>query len=602
MALIHLPIYPLAIALVSQTGLPLRIASELVFLIAAISFAVAWGRLAVPRWAQLLAFAAIAFHPYSIDLFDCTFAENFYAILMLLAGGQFVRVIAYRNGRDLALNAALFAIFLALAWHTRKEAGPLLGGFLALSFAGIVAVWLLRRVDFAAAWRLTAALVIAPAVLVVALGAVLISISGARFGLWATNELTAPNYVRAFTKLQQIDAPSPRFVPVSQAAREKAYQVSPAFAELRPFLEDSPAAKWARHEGEMFAGTSDLYAGYFYWLLRDAVNAKGYYSSAPQAEAFYGRIADEMEQAFHAGTVKARRVPLSFIDPNLSAWLPYLPASLYNVSTLLFAAHLSQCAADSVLPPNIIALYDRIANRRAPPPQDNSAVATIEGWLSSSGSPIKSFDLVGHDLIAVKAKTELRREAGVGLQQDNPQPALAFKIEWPFRQGLTPYGFRIERENGTLQLTPGLEHVPLNNPILLNAGENDLIQMNISKLQEPPTTTEWRTTAAQWIFAHYNATLKWSCWLALACFLAAAVLVRRWPLSPVLSLALGAMLALVASRVLLFAILDASAWSGMQPRYLFPVGCIAAALPFIVLGDLSRLLRTGVARLRRSPQ
>lgn len=596
MAFIHLPIYPLSLAVVSQTGIPLRIVGEAVYLLSAASFAVAWGRVGVPRWAQLAAFGVIAFHPYGIDLLDCAFAENLYATLMLLAGGQFVRILAYRNRRDLLLNAVFYSVLLALAWHTRKEATGLLGGLLAVSLAGVVLAWLLRKLDLTATLKYAASLVAGPAILVVALGAVLASVSGTRFGLWATNELGATNYVRAFQSLQQIDAPSNRFIPISKAAREMAYEVSPAFAELRWFLEESDGAKWTRHEAEMFAGTSDLYAGNVYWLLRDALQYKGYYKTAATAQAFYGRIADEIQQAFRDGRLKKRWVPVPFIDPNLSAWLPYFPASLYNVSTLLFAKHPSQCAADSLLPSNIIELFDRVANRRTPPPVE-AVTASVEGSFSTSGSPIKRFDLVGHDLVPVQATADIRSEPAT----DNKSPSTVhFKLDWPFRHGLTPYGFRIERENGAMQLTPGLEHVPLNAAIPLESQSTDSLQMQINKLQEPPPKTSWRKSIETKIAGSYDGFMRTSVWIALAALVAILALLRRWPLSAMFTIALSAMLLIIVSRVVLFGILDASAWSGMQPRYIFPVAGIAVALPFLVLGQLWRYLRDHFNRQRRA--
>src|SRR5204862_6453120 len=60
----------------------------------------------------------------------------------------------------------------------------------------------------------------------------------ARFGLFATTDLSAPGYGSACRALACIrrEWPIP-FVPVSRATRLHAYAVSPSFRELEPYLE-----------------------------------------------------------------------------------------------------------------------------------------------------------------------------------------------------------------------------------------------------------------------------------------------------------------------------------------------------------------------------
>src|SRR5262249_53312538 len=112
--LIHLPVYPLFVALTRLTGLPLRLAIELVYLGGAAMLAISLGRLALPRWLQVVAFALIAFHPDSYGIFDYAFAETLYTVLMLFFVASFIGVLAPRSPREQIWSAALFSMVTAL--------------------------------------------------------------------------------------------------------------------------------------------------------------------------------------------------------------------------------------------------------------------------------------------------------------------------------------------------------------------------------------------------------------------------------------------------------------------------------------------------------
>ena len=241
--LMHLPVYPTFVALAGAIGLPLRIAIELFYIGGAATLTFALGRLGVPGLLRIVIFTMIVFHPYSYAEFDYAFAETLYACLMLYLVALFIRLLAPASRSDLIWNAALFATVMALMWHCRKES-ILLGGLLALMTLAILAALfrgLLSRTD---AVRLGLVLIAAPAFAIAAVGALISTANGLRYGLWHTNQMVVPNYVRAYSTLQAIRPDHPiRFVPISREARQKAYAVSPAFRELAPFI-DGERENW----------------------------------------------------------------------------------------------------------------------------------------------------------------------------------------------------------------------------------------------------------------------------------------------------------------------------------------------------------------------
>ena len=112
--LMHLPVYPLFIAVTGSIGVPLRLTTELFYMGGAATLIFALGRLGLPRAIQIVSFALIVFHPYSFATLDHALAEILYACLMLFFVAFFVRLMVPMNQRDFFWSAFLFAGTTAL--------------------------------------------------------------------------------------------------------------------------------------------------------------------------------------------------------------------------------------------------------------------------------------------------------------------------------------------------------------------------------------------------------------------------------------------------------------------------------------------------------
>src|SRR5271166_4188685 len=99
--LMHLPVYPVFIALTGAVGLPLRMAIELLYIGGAATLAFALGRVGLSSLLQVVLFGMIVFHPYSYAGFDYALAETLYSCLMLYFVAFFIRLLAPRSRSDL---------------------------------------------------------------------------------------------------------------------------------------------------------------------------------------------------------------------------------------------------------------------------------------------------------------------------------------------------------------------------------------------------------------------------------------------------------------------------------------------------------------------
>ena len=82
---------------------------------------------------------------------------------------------------------------------------------------------------------------------------------------------------------------------------EKAYKVSPKFAELKEYFEKE-TFNWAICGDGI---STEIQGGWFHWALMRAVESKGYYKDAKTANEYYQQVADEINEACDNGEIKA---------------------------------------------------------------------------------------------------------------------------------------------------------------------------------------------------------------------------------------------------------------------------------------------------------
>lgn len=583
--LMHLPVYSLFIAITGTIGLPLRIAIELCYIAGAAVVSFAFGRLGLSASLQILSFVLIVFHPYSYPSFDHALAELLYVCQMLFFVGFFIRLIVPKSRSDLLWSASLFAFTAALMWYCRKES-VLIAGLFALTALAVAGALAFKFVEKATAARLGLTLVIAPLGAVVLVGTLISAANGLRYGLWQTNQMTAPNYTRAYQSLQAIRPDHLiRFVPVSREVRLKAYAVSPAFRELQPFL-DGEKENWGAWEtrSAMGIGGREIGAGWFYWILVDAAARAGHFNSAQDAEAYFGRVADDITGALNDGRLPSRPMILPFIDPAYALWLPDLPGSVVALARHMHPStplNLPDIPQD--VPPAIVATFDHVANRRTYASKPPHYMA--RGWVLSSVSEPASIQIVEvngqqvQTLFQAQARPDVPVVAGPS-GRPGP-PALGFVVEWGAANlGPDRVRFKVSLADGKSVLSDPISTLPIGNVVRLPALEgNPAIFLAVDQLEEPLA------------FIIQESIIRFlNQWYPVALFLFAVVaggrltfvLLRGNLRFGVQGMVLLFVLAIIGSRLLFFAILDASAWNGQQTRYLFSIATLVVILPAIL--------------------
>jgi drug/metabolite transporter superfamily protein YnfA len=392
------PIFPLFIAGVFWLGLPLILAQQLFYAGACALVARALRPWVQNAAAQFFIYASLLLNPMSYDAGNLgrLMRQNIYTPLGLIVIAGLVQLFARRREtwRQQAGPALLAGFALGCFWLTREESVWLLPTVMLLLLGGLASLCRElavhgRKLAFSGGLMLAAALL--PLLVVSAL-------NHRHYGWFGTVEFRAAEFKGAYGALTRLQVgPELLQVPVTRQMREAAYELSPAFALLKPHLEGEIGNHWI--ERRLFPGEErQIRGGWFMWAIRDAMVAAGLAPNARTALQHYGRIADEINAACDAGIVPARPRRSGFVPPLGKADLvPLRDGALEYGAFFLFFRGFTAWAPDSVgdyaeLKP----FRDLVGNRlshapRSPdplPPNQQVLAHAKVGWLETLGLKI----------------------------------------------------------------------------------------------------------------------------------------------------------------------------------------------------------------------
>jgi hypothetical protein len=576
LTLMRKPGYSFWVALVARTGLPLRIAAELFLAFGAAVLALVLVRqgLRAPLAAPLV-YTSFVLEPHSFHINRELLSESFYSPALAVFAALLILAHARGACRQGAYWAAVSGIPLAALWHTRPEGVTLIAAVVAaglLSFAFVPQgprSWL-------SAFRSLAVLA-GPPILVLALAsAALAWTNHARYGVFTTLEMKSAGFVAAHRALMRIDVgPRRRYVAVPEAARRAAYAASPTFVLLQPYLEGPWRSAWLKNA--CYSGVCDDYGnGWFVYVLRDAAHSVGAHASAPEAEAFYWRIARELQGACGDGRLRCRRdwPGLLAVDP--LGTFKAMPAAVVRTLRLFVTGYPIGRREEPGAAPAVKAVFDRVANRRirlARPEQVGvvgwafgpAGAPTLVEWRGGNGHELARSDtrLERPDVLLHFERLGITAPGRTGFKLATHVPAARGWSEGSFLL----FYFADSSQHRVLARQGGCVDADCAVRYALDA---------VDDLDESDRALDvgWRHAIQGWIDRAYRAGLAVA--LPAGILLVVwAVLTRRRP-SAALGSALLLLAFMLASRVFFFAYVDAAMFPA-EVRYVYPVA------PFVVI-------------------
>jgi len=338
------PFYPAFIAGNFWLGLPLLQAQHLLYSAACLAITLAVLPLLKKPLYALLLYALLLFNPANFDVAAFRVIRDYvYTSLALLslAGGLGLALRSGQPARQTWPWALLLGLSLAAFWLTREE-----GVWLLPSIGLIVAyaAWRLWRAK-PADWGAQVGLWIGALALPLGLTLLVCTLNWTHYGLFAKTEFDSPIFKSAYGALTRVRVAEPvARLPVTRRMRQNIYDVSPAFRELRPYLEGQLGQNWEKLSLKKTPVRGEIHGGLFMWAFRDAVTQAGYYASGRFPAEYYQRLAAEIDHTCQQHWLDCHPQRASMAPPWQWSYLKPFARNLF--AAFLFAARLDQVQLD----------------------------------------------------------------------------------------------------------------------------------------------------------------------------------------------------------------------------------------------------------------
>ncbi|GEN64614.1 hypothetical protein [Acetobacter oeni] len=404
------PVFPLFLALSRNTGIPLRLIFESLFIFSAFRMSSAVIRLGTPILVATIAFALTVFTPYSIECFDFAMVECLLVSILLLCTSELCYVFSSR-GRSFWLHLCLFAVSVTLGWYSRSESALfLLAIFSEIFFCSILLYF--RRSEKTLLFKNVSGFLATSVAVAIATLAVY-SLNIKYFNYYSSVEIfQSKAFVRAYDAMQGLHiGKQTHFVPFSNEQMALASQLSPTFAKMYPSLQGKVGDTFRNISRNQAGVSEEIAGGWLLWALTEAAQNTGALTMAARQEV-YRKVGAELEAGAKAQHIAIDRFPLALVDPHWRVWLPYFPASLSLAFRRLVPGHHPQnVLTQGVVPPEITQEFDRDANRRTaltvpghPDEKSVRAGATLRFLASAYRPAVAVFLLVTLGFVAVFRK------------------------------------------------------------------------------------------------------------------------------------------------------------------------------------------------------
>ena len=119
--------------------------------------------------------------------------------------------------------------------------------------------------------------------------------------------------------VSSVDVENPNIlVPLPKEAREKLYEVSPSFSELKDYFENGGGSEFA----DAGSVEGEIENGWLSWAIISGVHEQGYDSDLKSLNDYYRRVTKEVNEAYEDGRLKKEDNPASiFDDENFNKFL-----------------------------------------------------------------------------------------------------------------------------------------------------------------------------------------------------------------------------------------------------------------------------------------
>lgn len=327
------PGYPLFLAIANWLGISVSLAHALFHCGAVMFFVAIAHRFMKSFLLSGLLFVLLLWHPIALGPFLLRIIRESiqYGQVLIFLAAFACTLLCTTGWKERAFYGALSGAAFGWFWLTREDSV-----WLAPAIAILLAAGALRAFRERTLRELAGAVIVVIAVF----GATQVAFRSVNwwvYGKFVSVDVKETNFQRAMGALQSVlSGGNQPFVPVSRAARERIYAISPSFASLAIHLDRGVGAAYDSISCPLQPTTcGNIGSSVFIWALRDAASRAGHYASPAKASEFFGRIADDVTQACKRGALECNPQFIAEIPQVYREQFAQLPQGYVKVLGLL---------------------------------------------------------------------------------------------------------------------------------------------------------------------------------------------------------------------------------------------------------------------------
>lgn len=289
--------YPMFLAAAHLSGISYITALDLMNSLAALYFTFQLKPILRKRRWMLILFTVLLFNPVTVA--EWTFGRIYRSSLtnlqvLFLFGAVIGMYLDQKSRFGRRMIRACFAGFVLWStWNTREDAIWVLPFVVIAGF--VVMILQLRDADRLAGRMRAVALFLIPFIIFFSGNAVITAINQQHYGLPIRNEASA-NFGKMIKTMYSIkNQEDHEYVSVPAEKLERMYAVSPTLSLIREDLEKT--LQQADSGSDRNKNDGNVEDGWFYWCVRRAVENSGIAKTLPEADLFYQKVNQELEEA-----------------------------------------------------------------------------------------------------------------------------------------------------------------------------------------------------------------------------------------------------------------------------------------------------------------
>jgi hypothetical protein len=422
------PGYPAFLALANWLGISVSLAHALFHCGAIAFFVLIAHRFMKSIVLSGLLFTLLLWHPIALGPFLLRIIREsiFYGQVLIVLAALAWTCLSVTSPGERALYGVLSGAALGWFWLTRED-----GVWMAPAIAILVAAGGLRALRERRVRELAGALLVFVTVFA-ATQIAFRSVNWWVYGKFVGVDSKEPNFQRALGAINSVLSGGNRvFTPITRAARERVYEVSPSFKSMAIYLDGDL--------GKAYDGIScplqptscgDIGSSVFMWALREAAAAAGQYTSPAKASAFFGRVADEITGACRRGDLECNPQFIAEIPQVYREQFAQIPQGYLKVFDLLVmlqpSIHLDPSSGDEARLGTHLRFLNYPPHTASVDIPSRAASYRFLGWYYKSGRSWMT--------VAVAPAADLRFE-----RIDSPDIASGFKDPDATRQRFSIY-------------------------------------------------------------------------------------------------------------------------------------------------------------------